>query len=83
MVLQALRKGHTSRLGSSLSAEVSRPYAVAVPPAVGRPQKSADMVQTLRFLGSGSSRPSAFLMGTRGPRAMEASLQDTAMLARG
>ena len=56
---------------------------MAVPPAVGRPQKSADMVQTLRFLGSGSSLPSAFLMGTLGPRAMEASLPDTAVSARG
>ena len=54
---------------------------MAVPPAVGRPQKSADMVQTLRFLGSGSSLPSAFLMGTLGLRAMEASLQDAAVSA--
>ena len=81
MAQKVSQKGHTSRLGSSLSAEVSRPYAVAVPPAVGRPQKSADMVQTLRFLGSGSSLPSALLMGTLGPRAMEASLQDAAVSA--
>ena len=48
---------------------------MAVPPAVGRPQKSADMVQTFRFLGSGSNLPSEFLMGTLGPLAIDANLQ--------
>ncbi len=41
---------------------------MAVPPAVGSPQKSADIVHTRRLRGSGSKLPWGPFMGTRGIR---------------